>query len=163
MGHAVGWRWLGISTRAHRPSNSLIKRRYRVRIRASAGANTRKGLWTAEFSGIARSQTAPTPQNIRPRSSETDSITIAFDPPTGPFTDSISLYNVTSWDLDTSCAFIQGAAFSASRRELGPIQNLVPGHRYLNAVEITMPPGQAFPPSCATSYQGEVLPGCRPV
>lgn len=84
---------------------------YAIYVRAIAGDRT--GPWTATQSAVAQPQTAPAPRNIQVNPTNTG-ITVTWDPPTGPWTDTITLYNVIVWDLDVQCDFIIGNAFKSS-------------------------------------------------
>ncbi len=68
--------------------------------------------------------------------------TVTFDPPTGPYTDSITEYNVIFYDFDTPCSYLGGAAFTGSPAQL---HGLVPGHRYLVAPTTYNAAGGGFP------------------
>lgn len=76
----------------------LANSSYLMYVRSIAGSQV--GPWTQTLSAVAKPQTAPTPFSIFVNPTETG-ITITWDRPTGPYTDSIILYNVITWDLDT--------------------------------------------------------------
>lgn len=98
-------------------------------MRASAG-DSRKGAWTASRSAVAEPQLAPPPQNIKVQPTETGFI-VTWDPPTGPYTDSIIEYNILYWDWNPyHCQYITGAAFENSP---AVITGLEPGTNYLIA------------------------------
>ncbi|KAH6725081.1 SGNH hydrolase-type esterase domain-containing protein, partial [Leptodontidium sp. MPI-SDFR-AT-0119] len=113
---------------------------YEVRIRASAG--NRKGPWTTWYSATAHPHTASAPTNVvtRPTASGID---VSWTGSTGLYSDTVSQYNVYFWDQDQPCAFLLSGGFlpggSAS------IIDLVPGHRYLVAIEAWNAAGAGFP------------------
>ncbi|KAF7173946.1 hypothetical protein CNMCM5623_006165 [Aspergillus felis] len=113
---------------------------YEVQVRASAG-DTIKGDWTTTLTATAHPQTAEAPQNVIV-SATTTGFDISWDPPIGPYSDSIIEYNVLYWDKDADCDFITGAAFTGTSAH---IHSLITGHRYFVAVETWNAAGQGFP------------------
>lgn len=117
-----------------------------MRIRATAG-NNRKGEWTGWLSSEAHPETAPPPTDVVVLPFDAESISIKWTAPTGPYTDSILLYNVIYWDLDSACSYVSGAAFPSNAQDSNPviIRGLVTGHQYLVAVETWNTAGEGFP------------------
>lgn len=114
---------------------------YAVSVRASAG-ETIKGPYTATLSAVARPQLAPPPDNIRVVSGDSG-MTVTWDPPHGPYSDSIVEYNVIFWDwAPDRCSFLNGAAFKSSP---AVIKDLRPFTNYLVAVVTWNKNGQGFP------------------
>lgn len=114
---------------------------YDVQVRASAGNNTRKGDWTRVDTAVAHPQTAPAPQNVVVKATPTG-FDLTFDPPTGPYTNSIIEYNILYWDKDIPGAYLSGAAFVDSPIH---IDGLVPGHHYDVAPLTWNAAGEGFP------------------
>ncbi|EFE38232.1 hypothetical protein TRV_07103 [Trichophyton verrucosum HKI 0517] len=113
---------------------------YDVRVRASAG-DTIKSDWTAVLSAKSTPKTAPAPVNVLVGATSTG-FDVSWDPPTGPYTDSITQYEILYWDKDEECAFITSASFLSSPAR---IKDLVPGHRYLVAPITWNAAGGGFP------------------
>lgn len=113
---------------------------YNVQVRASAG-DTIKGDWTTVLSAPAHPQTAPGPRNVVVAATTTG-FDISWDPPTGSYTDTISVYNILYWDKDGDCTYITGAGFTSSPAHTG---GLLPGHHYLVAPVTWNAAGQGFP------------------
>ena len=118
---------------------SLANSSYSMYVRALAG--NQQGAWTSVQSAIAQPQTAATPTNVfvNPTSG---GVTVTWDKSVGPHSDSVILYNVITWDLDTDCTFIIGNAFKQSP---AVINGLNIGHRYLVAIEAWNANGEGFP------------------
>lgn len=127
---------------------------YAVSVRASAG-DTRKGDFTATESAVAHPQLAPPPQNVVVTPSNTG-FTVTWDPPTGPYTDSIIVYNVIYWDWNpTDCQFIAGAAFTSSP---AVIDGLTPGINYMIAPVTWNANGQGLPFMAQNAVPGAGVP-----
>lgn len=114
---------------------------YTVSVAAAAG--DRVGEFTAILAADSHPQTAPGPRNVNVQPTA-DGFTVTWDPPTGPYTDDITEYNILYWDHDPrSCAFISGAAFTSSP---GTVTGLTPGHRILVApITWNARGGEGFP------------------
>ncbi|EEQ31735.1 fibronectin type III domain-containing protein [Microsporum canis CBS 113480] len=83
--------------------------------------------------------------------------TVTWDPPSGPYTDSIVEYNVIYWDWNADhCQFISGAAFKSSP---ATITSLSPGVNYLIAVVTWNKNGQGFPFIGHNAVPGAKKPG----
>ncbi|KAM5479137.1 hypothetical protein McanCB56680_005851 [Microsporum canis] len=128
---------------------------YAVSVRASAG-DTIKGQYTETKSAVAKPQLAPAPNNIFVKSTDSG-FTVTWDPPSGPYTDSIVEYNVIYWDWNADhCQFISGAAFKSSP---ATITSLSPGVNYLIAVVTWNKNGQGFPFIGHNAVPGAKKPG----
>ncbi|EFQ98504.1 hypothetical protein MGYG_01531 [Nannizzia gypsea CBS 118893] len=128
---------------------------YAVSVRASAG-DTIKGSYTETKTAVARPQLAPAPNNIlvKPTGS---GFTVTWDPPSGPYTDSIVEYNVIYWDWKADhCQFINGAAFKNSP---ATIAGLNPGVNYLIAIVTWNRNGQGLPLIGQNAVPGAKSPG----
>ncbi|EGD84871.2 hypothetical protein H112_08588 [Trichophyton rubrum D6] len=80
---------------------------------------------------------------------------VSWDPPTGPYTDSITQYEILYWDKDEECAFITSAGFLSSPAR---IKCLVPGHRYLVAPITWNAAGGEFPKIVSSVMVGRGTP-----
>jgi lysophospholipase L1-like esterase len=126
---------------------------YDIQIRVSCG-NYQKGDWTSIASATAHPQTAPGPLNVVVSSTATG-FDITFDPPTGPYTDSIVEYVIWYFDKDTQCSWLEAAAFTSSPVHL---DGLLPGHRYLVAPSTWNAAGGGFPEIVNSVTIGEGTP-----
>lgn len=72
----------------------------------------------------------------------TDGFSVEWSPSEGPYSGSISHYQIYWWDLDTECAFLLGASFAGTTATL---RDLIPGHRYFVAVESFNAAGAGLP------------------
>ncbi|KAH9822090.1 carbohydrate esterase family 3 protein [Teratosphaeria destructans] len=126
---------------------------YSLAVRATAG--DRKGEWTAVQSAIATPELAPPPSNIDVQALS-DGFRVTWDPPTGPYTDSIVEYNVLFWNQDPeACEFLGGAAFKESPAVL---TNLKPGANYLVGLATWNKNGQGFPTIAQNVRPGANMP-----
>lgn len=129
---------------------------YQVRVRASAG--NRKGGWTGWLTATARPKTASagTEMNVKTHATG-DGIDITWDAATGPYSDSISQYNIYYWDRDEPCAFLLVGGFQPGGR--ASLTGLTPGHRYLIAIEAWNSVGAGFPFVARQAVPGRGAPG----
>ncbi|KAF2764092.1 carbohydrate esterase family 3 protein [Teratosphaeria nubilosa] len=134
------WSIISSSTNRWDPTWPFAGASYSLAVRATAG--DRKGEWTAVQSAIATPELAPPPSNIDVQALS-DGFCVTWDPPTGPYTDSIVEYNVLFWNQDPeACEFLGGAAFKESPAVL---TNLKPGANYLVGLLTWNKNGQGFP------------------
>jgi len=113
---------------------------YDIQNRVNCG-DYQKGNWTSVGTATAHPQTAPGPNNVFVTST-TSGVSVSFDPPTGPYTDTITEYNLIFFDYDQPCSYLGGAAFQSSPVHL---DGLVPGHHYLIAFATYNAAGGGFP------------------
>jgi len=113
---------------------------YDIQVRVSCGDQL-KGDWTVIGSAVAHPQTAAGPSNVVVESTATG-FDITWDLPPGPYTGSITEYNIIFWDRDTPCAYLSGVSFTGSPAH---IDGLVSGHRYLVAPTTWNAAGGGFP------------------
>jgi hypothetical protein len=127
---------------------------YAVSVRASAGDSI-KGAYTATLTATAQPQLAPPPQNIKVTPTA-DGFTVSWDPPTGPYTDTIVEYNILYWDWEPNdCQYITGAAFKSSP---ATITGLTPGVNYLIAPVTWNANGQGLPGIANNAVPGAGTP-----
>ncbi|KAK5242537.1 hypothetical protein LTR20_009968 [Exophiala xenobiotica] len=127
---------------------------YAVSVRASAG-DFIKGAYTATLTATAQPQLAPPPQNIKVTPTA-DGFTVSWDPPTGPYTDTIVEYNIVYWDWEPNdCQYITGAAFKSSP---ATITGLTPGVNYLIAPVTWNANGQGLPAIANNAVPGAGTP-----
>jgi hypothetical protein len=84
-----------------------------------------------------------------------DGMTLDISRPSGPYSDSVFLYNVLFFDLDSPCSFLGGAAFETTSAR---INGLIPGHRYFVAMEVWNSAGAGFPAAFRTVVPGSGTP-----
>lgn len=113
---------------------------YEFQVRSSAGISLRSE-WTAVGFATAHPHLAPGPVNIDVRATETG-MNMSWDPPTGPYTDSIIEYNILYMDQTELCGYLTGAAFINSPVS---INGLKPGHIYFVAILTWNDAGMGFP------------------
>jgi hypothetical protein len=110
---------------------------YDIQVRACAGDTLN---WTPLLSVTSHPKTAPGPLNVV--GATATGFDVSWDPPTGPYTDSLIEYNILYWDKDTGCAYVIGTAFTNSPAH---IDGLLPGHHYLVALVTWNSAGEGFP------------------
>ncbi|MFG1766184.1 fibronectin type III domain-containing protein [Micromonospora parva] len=82
--------------------------------------------WSATVRATARPQTAPSPPDIVATPTATG-VQVSWGQPTGPYADTINLYEVIVWDRDTPGSFIQSIGVNGRSVHY---DGLEPGHRY---------------------------------
>jgi lysophospholipase L1-like esterase len=90
----------------------------------------RQSDWSPTVTATAHPQTAAPPVGIVTHATATG-VDIVWGAPTGPYTDTIDLYQVITWDKDTPGAWLGG---TATRALSVHVDSLLPGHHYLIAV-----------------------------
>lgn len=120
---------------------------YTVAVRAVAGQD-RAGPWSPIITVTAHPQLAPGPTNVNLAPTQ-DGFDVSWDPPTGPYTDSIVEYNVIFWDTD-SCDYLGGMAVANSPATI----TAKPGHHIFVAVTTWNANGESIP-----EILNDVMPG----
>jgi lysophospholipase L1-like esterase len=102
---------------------------WEYQVRTDNGDQLKSG-WSATVSATAHPQTAPPPVGITTHATATG-VDVAWGAPTGPYTNTIDLYQVITYDKDTLGAYIGGTAVTGLSAH---VDGLVPGHHYIIAV-----------------------------
>ncbi|RMZ88956.1 hypothetical protein DV736_g3813, partial [Chaetothyriales sp. CBS 134916] len=124
---------------------------YSLSVRASAGEKI-KSDYTETLSAVAKPELAPPPCNIHAQPTETGLI-ITWDPPTGPYTDSIIEYNILYWEHNPKePQWMSSAAFANSP---GVISDLDPDKEYRIAMLTWNANGEGLPFHVEESVAGK--------
>ncbi len=113
---------------------------YEYQIRTDSGG-TVKSDWSDIVSATAHPKTAPGPADIVTRPTATG-VDVSWNPPTGPYTDTIDRYEVLTFDLDTPGAFPGSVG---TRNTSLHVDGLTPGHRYAVSVATWNAAGGGIP------------------
>lgn len=106
------------------------------------------------ISGIASPQTADKPDVVTHASAT--GLVVSWGPPTGNYSDSVFLHNIYYWDIETPCTFLLSGAFEGTSAH---IDGLIPGRRYLIAVEAWNSAGAGYPTLAKSVIVGGGTPG----
>ncbi|CZT15047.1 uncharacterized protein RCC_12037 [Ramularia collo-cygni] len=126
---------------------------YRIRIRSSAG--NRKGDWTDWSTSTARPRTAAAPSNVVARSTDSG-IDVSWTGSTGPYSNTITQYDIYWFDQDVPCSFVQSAGFLSVGN--ASLVDLVPGHKYSISVEAWNNVGAGLPGVARSVIPGRGTP-----
>ncbi|RMZ80034.1 hypothetical protein DV738_g2999, partial [Chaetothyriales sp. CBS 135597] len=127
---------------------------YSVSVRACAGEHI-KTDYTETLSADAKPELAPPPCNIHAEATE-KGLVVTWDPPTGPYTDSIVEYNILYWEHNPKGpGWIASAAFTESP---GVIPDLEPDKEYRIAMLTWNENGEGLPFHVEESVAGKVKP-----
>lgn len=140
IANVTGWSMGSVAANRYDASWTFDGFQYDIQVRATFGEDIESN-WTSVKSAVAHPQTAPGPVNVDIRATATG-MDISFDPPSGPYTDTIIEYNIIYWDKSAPKPFPGAAAFKSSPVH---IDGLEPGHRYSVAITTWNAAGGGFP------------------
>ncbi|MFF5176141.1 fibronectin type III domain-containing protein [Micromonospora sp. NPDC000089] len=133
--------WNELHVASNRYDNAWVAdgQRWEAQVRTDNGDGV--SAWSPVVGATVHPQTAPGPSKIVTHATATG-VDVSWTAPTGDHTSSIQRYGVLTYDQDTPGAFVNGVGVAGTSAH---IDGLIPGHRYVVAVESWNAAGGGLP------------------